>query len=60
MEVPSTYLERVCVLSLCKFLLVSEKFCKENIRLIFDLLQIKHFDSTVKGNILIAIGDLYK
>jgi condensin complex subunit 1 len=48
------------VLSFCKFLLVSEEFCKEHIHYLFDLLEIEGLDSKVKGNILIAIGDLYK
>ena len=59
-EKSATYLERVSVLSFCKFLLVSEEFCKEHIHYLFDLLELKGLDSKVKGNILIAIGDLYK
>lgn len=48
-------LNRVAVLSLCKFMCVSSKYCKENLNIIFGLLD-SHFDSVIKTNILISLG----
>jgi condensin complex subunit 1 len=59
-EKNATYLERVTILSFCKFMLVSPEYCQSRIDRMFDLLSLKGFDSKVKSNLLICIGDLYK
>lgn len=48
-------LNRVAVLSLCKFMCVSSRYCKDNLNIIFGLLD-SHFDSVIKTNILISLG----
>ena len=57
---PASFLERVSVLSFCKFMIVSQIYCSENIQLLFSLLELEKFDSKSKSNILICIGDLFK
>jgi condensin complex subunit 1 len=41
-------------------MLVSSEYCKSRIDRLFNLLSMKTFDSKVKSNILLCIGDLYK
>lgn len=53
----SIILQRTCVLCLCKLMVISEKFCKENIQLLFTIL-LKSTDTTIKCNIIISLGDL--
>lgn len=55
---PENVLNRVAVLSLCKFMCVSSKYCKDNLTIIFGLLDNK-FDSVIKTNILISLGFLF-
>lgn len=38
---------------------VSEKFCKDNLTLLLDLLDSSDADFGIKNNILIGISDLY-
>ena len=59
-EQSATFLEWTSCLSFSKFLLVSSVYCKNNIHVVFDLLSLDSFDPQIKGNLLIAIGDLYK
>jgi len=59
-EKVSTFLERVAVLTYWKFILISSEYCQSRIDRLFELLSLKGFDSKVKSNILICIGDLYK
>ena len=51
-------LERVVVLSLCKYMTVSKMVCKENLHLLFRLLKSDYIDSITKTNIIISLGDL--
>jgi condensin complex subunit 1 len=50
-------LERVAVLSLCKYMCCSEVFCSENLNKLFALLGTKT-DPITKTNIIISLGDL--
>lgn len=53
----SINLQRSAVLCLCKFMVISENYCKENIQLLFTLL-LHSPDITIKCNIIISLGDL--
>ena len=48
----------MAVLALAKFMCLSEKYCAQNIQLIFKLLGSRNTDSTIKNNIIVSIGDL--
>ncbi len=50
-------LERVVVLSLCKYMCVSADFCQEHLNTLFTLLKAK-VDPVTKTNIIISLGDL--
>jgi condensin complex subunit 1 len=50
-------LRRTTIISFSKLLCVSSKFCDDHIELLFKLLE-KSKDSTVRGNIAIALGDI--
>ena len=51
-------LERSALLTLCKFMCVSEKICKENLELIMQLIKSK-IEPGVKSSIIVALGDLF-
>ena len=51
-------LERSAVLALCKFMCVSSEICKDNLSLIFEILDSR-IDYGVKANIIISMGDLF-
>ncbi len=51
-------LQRVTVLSLCKYMTVSKVVCKDNLKLLFTLLSSNIIDSITKTNIIISLGDL--
>jgi condensin complex subunit 1 len=44
-------------LSFSKFLCVSSKFCEENYRILFKILEVSK-DPTIRSNIVIALGDV--
>jgi len=49
--------ERVVVLTLCKYMCTSHDFCQDNLKSLFALLKAK-IDPITKTNIIIALGDL--
>jgi condensin complex subunit 1 len=51
--------ERVCaVLALCQYMIVSEAFCAEHLKLLFTIVADKRESWITKVNIVIALGDL--
>jgi len=56
-SVRNPVVERACILSLCKYMIVSSDFCEKNLNLLFALLKCK-IDPVTKTNIIISIGDL--
>lgn len=50
-------LQAVASLSLAKFMAVSQTFCKNNLQLLFTVLE-KQKDEAIRSNIIIALGDL--
>lgn len=56
----ASFLERVTVLTFCKFMLVSGKYCEQRIKKLFGLLMLPNLDPKIKSNILICVGDLHK
>ena len=43
---------------MCKFMCVSDKYCKEHLSLIFRILNMPKIDPIIKNNIIISMGDL--
>jgi len=56
-SVRNPLVERACILSLCKYMVVSSDFCEKNLNMLFALLKCK-IDPITKTNIIISIGDL--
>jgi len=56
-SVRNPLVERTCILSLCKYMVVSSDFCEKNLNMLFALLKCK-IDPITKTNIIISIGDL--
>lgn len=54
---PHIELKQASALALAKYMMVSAKFCHDNLRLLFTILE-KQKDKEVKINLLIAISDL--
>lgn len=50
-------LDRVVLLTFCKFMCVSGTFCKENLELLFKLMS-SDSDPIIKNNVIISLGDL--
>ncbi|GET87352.1 condensin subunit 1, putative [Leishmania tarentolae] len=51
--------ERVCaVLTLCQYMIVSESFCSEHLKLLFAIVAEKRESWVTKVNIVVALGDL--
>ena len=48
-------LDRAVLMTLCKFMCVSGEFCKENLDMLFKLMNSK-IDPTIKNNIIISLG----
>lgn len=48
-------LDRAVLMTLCKFMCVSGEFCKENLEMLFKLMNSK-IDPTIKNNIIISLG----
>jgi condensin complex subunit 1 len=55
-----TLLERVSVQALCKFMCVSEDFCKENLDLVLSFVNEDTVPTDVKQTIICAVGDLMR
>lgn len=54
-----TKLERVCaVVALCQLMIVDERFCEQQLQLLFSIVSTSNEDWVVKTNIVIALGDL--
>ncbi|KAL4444819.1 hypothetical protein ABPG74_016027 [Tetrahymena malaccensis] len=51
-------LDRVAVLTLCKFMCVSKVYCEQNLPVLFKLLESSFSDHLLKINIIVSIGDL--
>lgn len=51
-------LYKTSIISLCKFMCVSKKFCEENLKLLFDILENEKIEANLKLNICVSIGDL--
>ena len=47
------------VLALCKFMTIHVDYCESHLRLLFSALTTSGTDATIKGNIIIALGDLF-
>jgi len=54
----STSLEKIAILTFCKFMCISKSFCEENLDDLFKLLH-SPVDEVNKGNMIICIGDLF-
>lgn len=48
-------LDRAVLMTLCKFMCVSGEFCKENLEMLFKLMN-SNIDPTIKNNIIISLG----
>lgn len=48
-------LDRAVLMTLCKFMCVSGEFCKENLDMLFKLMN-SNIDPTIKNNIIISLG----
>lgn len=48
-------LDRAVLMTLCKFMCVSGQFCKENLDMLFKLMN-SNIDPTIKNNIIISLG----
>jgi len=55
-ENPYYFLYKTAILSLCKLMCISQKFCSENLDFLFDLLN-SEIDSSLKLNVVAAFGD---
>ncbi|CAK56283.1 unnamed protein product (macronuclear) [Paramecium tetraurelia] len=51
-------LVQVCLITMCKFMCLSESYCRQNIEMLFNIMKCPLFDQVVKNNVLISIGDL--
>jgi condensin complex subunit 1 len=51
-------LERIAVLSFCKFMCISEKYCRDHMSTLFSTLSRPNMDAIIKNNIIISMGDL--
>jgi condensin complex subunit 1 len=51
-------LYKTSIISLCKFMCVSKKFCEENLQILFDILENEKIEANLKLNICVSIGDL--
>lgn len=51
-------LERTAVLSFCKFMCISEKYCCAHMSTLFSTLSRPNMDPIIKNNIIISMGDL--
>jgi len=51
------FLYKNALLALCKFMCISQKFCKDNLDFLFDLLN-SDIHSSLKLNVIAAFGDL--
>jgi condensin complex subunit 1 len=54
----NTLLEKISIITLCKFMCISEDFCKAHLDTLFSLLKSDSIDYSVKNNIIISLGDL--
>jgi len=57
-ETRNVDLDRVAVLTLCKFMCVSKSYCEANLPSLFKLLESPHSDHLLKINIIVSVGDL--
>ena len=48
-------LDRAVLMTLCKFMCVSGEFCKENLEMLFKIMN-SNIDPTIKNNIIISLG----
>lgn len=58
-----TMLKKCAILTLCKFMIVSQDFCEKYLRVLFTLLETrvtKHDESNsiIKSNIIVSVGDM--
>ena len=53
----SSSLRGAAVLTLCKFMLVSESFCEAQLKLLFTVLE-REPDESIRTNIIVCLGDL--
>ena len=51
------YLYKSAILSLCKFMCISQKFCEQNLPFIFKILNSDTIEPCIKLNICAAFGD---
>lgn len=51
-------LYKTAILSLCKFMCLSKRFCEENLNLLFEILESPKINPTLKLNVTVSFGDL--
>jgi len=51
-------LYKTSILSLCKFMCISKKFCEENLNLLFEILESSKINPSLKLNVCVSFGDL--
>jgi condensin complex subunit 1 len=55
-EEDNIFLYKTAILSLCKFMCISQKFCEENLPFLFELLNAD-IEPSIKLNVCAAFGD---
>ncbi|CAD8060420.1 unnamed protein product [Paramecium sonneborni] len=49
---------QVSLITMCKFMCLSESYCRENIQMLFNIMKSPLVDQVMKNNVIISIGDL--
>ncbi|CAK82169.1 unnamed protein product (macronuclear) [Paramecium tetraurelia] len=49
---------QVSLITMCKFMCLSESYCRENIQILFNIMKSPLVDQVMKNNVIISIGDL--
>ncbi|CAD8143743.1 unnamed protein product [Paramecium octaurelia] len=49
---------QVSLITMCKFMCLSENYCRENIQMLFNIMKSPLIDQVMKNNVIISIGDL--
>lgn len=52
------FLYKSAILTLCKFMCISKRFCEENLPLLFEILESEEVNANLKLNVCVAFGDL--
>lgn len=57
-QVKNMLLKKIAILTLCKFMTVSNEFCEKNLQILFTLLTSPTSTSEVRTNIIVAVVDM--